>query len=118
MPESLPQGAYLKDISAHYNQLTIPRAMRHSAPLPAEVWGRIVVEEGSLKLYLDGGAQATMVTPQNSVLIPGGTRYRVEDTGTPLRFYVEYHHVSLLHDGAELAGLLSRTPPRKSRSSR
>ena len=116
MSQSLPSGAYLKDISAHYNQLTIPRAMRHAAPLPAEVWGRLVVEEGSLGLYLDGGSQATKVAPDSPALIPGGTEFRVEEMGSPLRFYVEYHHVPRLDDGAELAGMLSRVPTRKSGS--
>lgn len=118
MPQSMPQGTYLKDISAHYNQLTIPLAMRKSASLPTEVWARLVVEDGALKLYLDGGSQATTVTADSPALIPGGTEFRVDGTGSQVRFYVEYHHVPRLDDGAELAGLLSRSPARKSSSRR
>jgi hypothetical protein len=117
-PQSMPQGAYLKDISAHYNQFTIPLALRKFAPLPADVWGRLVVEDGTLKLYLDGGSQATTVTAESPALIPGGAEFMVDGTGSPVRFYVEYHHVPLLEDGAELASLLSRSPARKSGSRR
>lgn len=118
MPDALPRGAYLKDISAHYNQLTVPRNLRHGVSLPAEIWARVVVEEGALKLFLDGGGQPTTAAPDSTALIPGGATFRVEDTGSPLRFYLEYYHVSTLDDGAALAGTLSRTRVRKSGSGR
>lgn len=117
-PNALPQGAYLKDISAHYNQLTVPRNLRHGMPLPAEVWARVVVEEGALKLFLDDDGQPTMAEPDSAALIPGGATFRVEDSGSPLRFYLEYYHVPTMDDGAELAGSLSRTRSRKSGSGR
>lgn len=118
MSQELPRGAYLKDISAHYNHLTISRALRRSAPLPPGIWGRVVVEQGALKLFLDGGGEATIVAPASPALVPGGAKFRVEESGSPLRFYLEYYHVPQLEDGAELAGLLSRAPARKPASRR
>ncbi|MCH7477424.1 MAG: hypothetical protein IIA14_04915, partial [SAR324 cluster bacterium] len=46
MSQELPEGTYLKDISAHFNHLTIPRELRAPGLLPPETWGRLVVEEG------------------------------------------------------------------------
>lgn len=118
MSQALPEGAYLKDVSAHYNQLTIPRSLLLAAPLQPEIWGRLVVETGMLRLFLDGGMQAAMVTPESPAIIPAGAKFRVEEAGEPVRFYLEYYHVPRLDDGAELADLLSRAPARRSSSSR
>ena len=87
-------------------------------PLPVEVWARVVVEEGALKLILHGGGQTATAAPDSAALIPGGATFRVVDSGSPLRFYLEYYHIPTLDDGAELAGSLSRNRPRKSGSGR
>lgn len=118
MPHQLPQGAYLQDISAHYNQLTIPRTLLRAVPLASGFWGRLVVDEGKLRLFLDGAAQPRIVTPEDAAVIPAGVAFKVEEAGEPVRFYLEYYHVPRLDDGAELAGLLARNPSRRSGSSR
>ena len=118
MAQALPRGAYLNDISAHYNHLTIPRSLRHDAPVPPEIWVRVVVEEGSLRLFIAGASQAMVATVESDGLIPGGAKFRVEVAGSPVRFYLEYYHVAQIDDGAKLAGMLSRAPARKTSSSR
>jgi tellurite resistance-related uncharacterized protein len=118
MPHQLPQGAYLQDISAHYNQLTIPRTLLRSAPLASGFWGRLVVEQGKLRLFLDGAAEPRIVTPQDAPVIPAGVAFKVEEAGEAVRFYLEYYHVPRLDDGAELAGLLAGNTSRRSGSRR
>ena len=108
MSQELPEGTYLKDISAHYNHLTIPRELRAPGRLPPETWGRLVVEEGEIQLFVEPGAATLRVTPAAPGIIPADSTFRVEDAGVPARFYIEYHHEPRIRDAAELSRLLAK----------
>jgi hypothetical protein len=107
MASKIPEGAYLKDISAHYNQLTIPRNLRQFAPLDPEMWGQVVVSEGEVDLYLQGQREPIRSTPQAPGIIPVDTPFRLESTGRSARFQIHYFHEPKLRDEGELTALLA-----------
>jgi len=106
MADELPEGAYLQDISAHYNQLTVPRTLLADSRLEEEHWGRVVVEEGKLTVRVAGQPQPA--TPGQPVVIPPETAFGVNPPADPVRFYLEYYHEAKLDDADELASLLGR----------
>ncbi len=112
MPREIPPGAALKDISAHFNHLTIPRALQVRAPLPPQIWGRLVVEEGSVRLMLESSPDMERVTADSAAVIPRDTAFSIGADSGPARFYLEYYHEPLLADGKALAGLLGRSGDR------
>lgn len=116
----IPAGAYLKDISAHYNQLTLPRHFLAGHALPAETWGSLVVETGEVELSLPGSEPSQRVTPGGPAVIPPQTRFRLEVKSKGAQFFLKIYHEAKLADAVELAGLMGRGASRRSsrRSSR
>ena len=108
MSQELPQGTYLKEISAHYNHLTIPRELRAPGALPPETWGRLVVEEGEIQLFVEPNGDALRVTPAAPGIIPADSTFRIEEAGVPARFYIEFYHEPRIRDAAELSRLLAK----------
>ncbi|MCZ6531858.1 MAG: hypothetical protein O7A08_02710 [SAR324 cluster bacterium] len=106
MANELPSGARLTSISAHYNELTIPRELLAAGLLPAETWARLVVEKGKVLLLMGGSQESTPVTPDAPALIPAGTEFSLKPTRESSRFYLEYYREARLSDAAELAKLL------------
>ncbi len=104
----LPPGAYLKDFSAWYNQNTIPRELRAPQSLPPEHWAKVLVEEGEVHLFLDGGKIAIAVTSAAPAVIAPETPFRLEGTGRPLRFCLHYFHEALVTDSQDLASQMGR----------
>ena len=80
MSQELPEGTYLKEISAHFNHLTIPRELRAPGRLPPETWGRLVVEEGEIQLFVEPGGAALRVTPAAPGKVATTSRVSVEIT--------------------------------------
>lgn len=115
MASTIPEGAYLKDISARYNHLTIPRHLRLLTPLDPEMWGKVVVSEGEVNLYLEGQAEPIRCTPDAPGVIPVDTPFRLESAGRPARFQIHYYHEPKLHDEGELASLLAASSAQRHR---
>jgi hypothetical protein len=107
MIRKIPEGAYLKDLSAQYNHLTIPRSLRQFARLDPEMWGELVASEGDVNLYLQGQSEPIRCLPDAPGVIPVDTPFRIESTGRPVRFQIRYFHEPKLRDEAELASLLA-----------
>ncbi len=107
MATEIPAGAYLKEVSAFYNQFTIPRHLRLFSALDAEMWGQVVVSEGEVDLYLEGQSQPIRCMSDAPGVIPAATPYRIEGTGKPVRFQLHFFHEPKLRDDAELATLLA-----------
>jgi tellurite resistance-related uncharacterized protein len=103
----LPAHATLQDISATYNQDTIPRQFQAAHTLPPEVWATVVVSEGEVDLKL-GGVTAR-VTADAPAVVPPNTPFALAGTGKRVRFCLHYYHEPVLHDGKALAGLLGRS---------
>ncbi len=108
MAHQLPEGAYLKEISAHFNQYTIPRSLLAKSTLQKDMWARVVVEEGHVNLRLGKNGEPERVVPGQAAVIPPETPFSLGPSPDPVRFYLEYHHGPRLNDAAELASQLSR----------
>jgi tellurite resistance-related uncharacterized protein len=104
----LPTGAYLKDISAWYNQNTIPREMKANHALPPERWAEVVVEEGEVQLFLDAAKTPVIVKPEQATVIAPETPFSLASNGKPLRFCLHYYHEAMVDDPKALAGQLGR----------
>ena len=107
MAHELPEGAYLKDISAHFNQRTIPRELLAPSRLEPETWARVVVEEGQLTLRVGKGGPEG-VSAEIPAIVPPETEFSLSAAPDPLRFYLEYYHESRLDDASEVAAQLGR----------
>ena len=107
MASAIPQGSYLKGVSPHYNQFTLPRGLRSMAPLEPELWARVVVEEGEVDLVLEGQRVPIRCTPSVPGIIPAATPFRLEPPAHPARFQLHYFHAPRLLDEGELASLLT-----------
>ncbi len=104
----LPKGAFLKEISATYNEHTIPRVLLVPQVAPPDLWCQVIVVEGRIQVALAGSAQPFEATPDAPALIPPGTAFRVLPAQDPVRFCLHYFHVPLVEDlGAQ--AMLSRT---------
>lgn len=115
MASTIPEGAYLKDISAHYNQRTIPRHLRLFTPLDPEMWGLVVVSEGDVDLFLEGQREPIRCTADAPGVIPVDTPFRLESTGRAVRFQIHYYHEPKLRDEGELATLLASSSAERHR---
>lgn len=115
MASTIPEGAYLKDISAQFNHLTIPRRLRLFAPLDPEMWGQVVVSEGEVDLFLQGQREPIRCTLDAPGVIPVDTPFRLESTGRPARFRIHYFHEPKLRDEGELASLLAASSSERHR---
>jgi hypothetical protein len=105
MAEQLPPGAFRKDLSAAYNQHTIPRELRRPSRLPPETWGLVIVAQGEIALHVGAAAPRT-VSPGMDAVIPPHTDFHVSDTGKPVLFHIEYWHEPRVLDAQDLAAQL------------
>jgi tellurite resistance-related uncharacterized protein len=103
MPEAIPEGAMRIEVSATYNRHTIPRELLRDSSLAAEVWGKVVAEEGELVLRLGSPERELRVTPAEPAVIPPQTSFRLADAGRSVLFRIEYFHEAALNDPARLA---------------
>jgi tellurite resistance-related uncharacterized protein len=103
-PAQLPLGAFLKDISAWYNQNTIPREMRATHALPPERWAQVMVEHGEVQLFVDGAKTPIVVTHEQPAVIAPETPFSLGSSGKPTRFCLHYFHEAVLTDLQGLRG--------------
>lgn len=106
MASAIPQGAYLKSLSAHFNEHTLLRHLRGMVPLEPEQWARVVVDVGEVELFLEGQREPIRCTPSAPGVIPADTPFRLEPPAKPARFQLHYYHEPKLRDDGELATLL------------
>ncbi|HSC89012.1 MAG TPA: DUF3565 domain-containing protein [Polyangiaceae bacterium] len=96
----LPDDLVLAHRTATFDQDSIPASLLGHHDTKADVWGRLVVEEGKLLYSLEGGDEPS--TPSGSkrhtswVLTPGlpgiiepERRHRIQPVG-PVRFFLEF----------------------------
>lgn len=102
----LPAHATLKDISATYNQDTIPRQLRAAHSLPPDTWALVVVPEGEVEVRLDGRTiRAKAGAP---VVVPPITPFALAAAGKHVLFSLHYYHEPVLQDGKALETMLGR----------
>lgn len=108
MPDELPSGALLVDLSARYNHDTIPRSLARFLPAPRGCWARVVVEKGGLELAFPGGTPSQRLDSMDAGIVPPGTPFKIAPTEKPLRFQIEYYRKPRLGDGEDLAAAMGR----------
>jgi len=102
MAESIPEGAFRFDLSATYNAHTIPRELRRGELLPAQVWGKLVVAQGTLALKLGTPGRDIRIAEGETGVIPPQTRFACADASGPVLFHIEYFHEAKPNDSASL----------------
>ena len=106
MAATLPEGAFLKDISAWYNAETVPRWLRAGDRLPAGTWALVVVEDGTAKFQLESKRGAVSAGAKSPALIAPETRFQFESSSKDARFCLHYYHAPILGDAGNLAAEL------------
>lgn len=107
MAESIPSGAVRYDLSARYNEHTIPREWIRMSPLAENGWARVVVHQGELELTLRSAGSTQRVTPDSEAVIPPDTPFKLSPRG-PVAFHLEYYRLPRIHDADTLAAELGR----------
>ena len=89
--KSLPTYAVHYKTTPEFNQDTVPAGLQRNHTTAANVWGRIVVHEGSLRYVIEAPE------PQEHLLVPGSpgivepqVAHHVTVEG-PVRFCVEFY---------------------------
>ena len=91
MPATLPPNAQKYSESPVFTQDTIPDALRRNHQTKKNVWGRIVVSEGTL-LYLVDDRPARPISAGETGAIPPFERHAVKPMGD-VTFKVEFYRV-------------------------
>lgn len=107
MAVELPQGAQLVELSATYNEKSIPRSWRIDHSLPYDRWGKLMVDEGEVLVSVNGGA-AQAVTAGEPLVISPDTSFRVEPGKGTARFCMHYFDPPVLSNAEELVAALGR----------
>lgn len=108
MPEHIPPDLVLKDISASFNQNSIPREFSVFSRIPPDQWARVVVSEGEIFLLFGGEDKARCLLPDEPGIIPPEKPFRIASTGKTGRFQILYFHPPALDDAKMLAGLMGQ----------
>ncbi len=87
LPDTVSQYAKSR---AFTETTTPPNFLKHHATRPG-VWGRLVMESGTLEFdWAVGGAPTLTLKEGDTVVIPPEVAHRVEITG-PVEFVVEFY---------------------------
>jgi len=87
----LPDGLTLQRTTPIFDAHTTPAGLRKAHSIAAGVWGRLVVEDGSLGfVFEDAPDEIGTVTAGEYQVIPPGRLHHVV-IGGPVRFAVEFH---------------------------
>lgn len=103
---TLPLSLELVRITPEFDQDTVPRALLRAHQVANDVWGNLVVAEGSLDFLFEDVAEQE---PRNRRTVAAGATqpippqrpHRLIITG-PVRFAVEFHRAPPLGTGPNL----------------
>ncbi len=85
----LPDGFERYDRTRQFTETTMPGALRRDHRTKSGVWGRIVVESGSLLYTIDSLSLSRELTAGEVGIIPPDVPHRVEPMGAT-SFFVEF----------------------------
>lgn len=88
---ALPDGAVLARTSDSWDEGTVPAGLLRAHRVAVGVWGRLVVESGSLRfVFVDDQDPPRVLGAGEDQVIPPAREHHVELLG-PVRFAVEFH---------------------------
>lgn len=89
--DGLPKGLDLQRTTSAFDQHSTPLGLRRAHAIAEGVWGRLVVEEGSLGFAFDDtpGEIRTVSAGEHQVIPPSRLHHVVIDGS--VRFVVEFH---------------------------
>jgi tellurite resistance-related uncharacterized protein len=91
MDGDLPEGLTLQRTTPMFDEQSTPPALRNAHAVAEGVWGRLVVEDGSLGfVFEDTPADVRSVSAGEHQVIPPSRLHHVVIEG-PVRFAVEFH---------------------------
>ncbi len=91
MDSELPEGLTLQRTTPTFDEQSTPPALRNAHAVAEGVWGRLVVEQGSVGfVFEDTPANVRTVAAGEHQVIPPSRRHHVVIDG-PVRFAVEFH---------------------------
>ncbi|PWF45450.1 DUF1971 domain-containing protein [Massilia glaciei] len=89
--KTLPATVAHYKTSSEFNQDTVPQALQRTHTTADNVWGRIVVHEGSLRYTIEEPeAEQHLLSPGIFGIVEPQVPHHVEVIG-PVRFSVEFH---------------------------
>lgn len=88
----LPDDVALVRVTEEWDQTTVPQGLRRSHRLADDVWGRLVVRAGTVRLTFEDDQTARLVTAGEAAVLPPGRPHHVEPVDA-VRFAVEFHRV-------------------------
>ncbi|MDH4225285.1 MAG: hypothetical protein OEW12_06530 [Deltaproteobacteria bacterium] len=98
MNKHIPAGAYRFEISATFNEKTLPRRFRAVSSLLPQQWAKVIVEEGELDLVLENSKGFQRLNPRMVGIVPPGEGFKLVVTGGGLVVRLEYFHESKVDD--------------------
>ena len=91
MDSELPEGLTLQRTTSTFDEQSTPAGLRKAHRVADGVWGRLLVEQGSLGfVFEDTPDQVRTVSAGEHQLIPPSRLHHVVIDG-PVRFAVEFH---------------------------
>lgn len=88
----VPDGLELARITDPFDERSVPAGLLRTHRVAAGVWGRLVVDSGSLGFRFEDDDGNWRVSAGEWIVIPPGRPHRVELAG-PVRFAVEFHRL-------------------------
>ena len=91
MDGELPEGLTLQRTTPTFDEESTPAGLRNAHAVVDGVWGRLVVEAGSLGFVFEDAPEAvrTVTAGEHQVIPPSRLHHVVIDG--PVRFAVEFH---------------------------
>ena len=91
VPEGLPAGLTLQRTTPTFDEESTPQGLRAAHAVADGVWGRVVIESGSLGfVFEDEPDDVRAMGPADRQVIPPARLHHVVIDG-PVRFAVEFH---------------------------
>ena len=91
MDGELPEGLTLQRTTPSFTERSTPAGLRNAHAVAEGVWGRLLVEQGSLGfVFEDTPADVRTVSAGEHQVIPPSRLHHVVIDG-PVRFAVEFH---------------------------
>ena len=89
--EQLPDGLVLQRTTPTFDEVSTPNGLRAAHSVADGVWGRLIVESGSLGfVFEDTPNEVRVIAAGDQQVIPPARLHHVV-IGGPVRFAVEFH---------------------------